>query len=132
MSEGHILAVSAIVTNPEGKVLLRRRTKEPDAGKWELIAGYVQPGERLEEAVRRRLREKAGIGSVDSVEFTGHYYDDPDRHPGKHCIPLAFVVRASEPGGGEGNEVRWFERKELGDVEIALDNKQAIRDAKIT
>lgn len=131
MSEGNILAVSAIVTNPEGKILLRRRTKEPDAGKWELIAGYVRPGERLEEAVRQRLREKAGIGSADSVEFTGHYYDDPDRHPGKPCIPLTFVVKTNESGGGEGNELKWFASDELDDIEIALDNRRVIRDTNI-
>ncbi|MEX2209371.1 MAG: NUDIX hydrolase [Patescibacteria group bacterium] len=129
MSDGSILAVSAIVMNPEGKILLRRRTKEPDAGKWELIAGYVQPGERLEEAVRRRLREKAGIGLADSIEFTGHYYDDPDWHPGQPCIPLTFRVQTSEPGGGEGNELRWFAPNELDGLELALDNRQAIEDS---
>ncbi len=131
MNDGNILAVSAIVTNPEGKVLLRKRSKDPDAGTWELIAGYVQPGERLEEAVRRRLREKAGISSADSVEFTGHYYDDPDRHPGQPCIPLTFRVQTSEPGGGEGNEVQWFDPSEIDGLEIALDNRQTIRDAGI-
>ncbi|MDP3999976.1 MAG: NUDIX hydrolase [bacterium] len=129
MADQKLLAVSSIVVNPDGKVLLRKRTKDPDQGKWELIAGYVNPGERLTEAVERRLRDKAGIGSTDSIEFTGKYYDDPDRHPDQPCIPLTFVVKTSEPGGGEENELQWFDPSEIDGLEIALDNKQVIRDA---
>ena len=123
-----ILAVAAIVIDETGNILLRKRTKEPDQGKWEYIAGYVKPGERLEDTVRRKLKEKVGITEVQSIEFTGKYYDDPNRHPGTYCIPLVFIVRVQQNNVTIAPDTRWFSPTEARELEMALDNKQILQD----
>mgnify|MGYP000393759777 CR=1 FL=1 len=124
-----MLAVSAVVLNAEGKILLIRRRKEPDQDAWQLIAGGVNGGERLVEAVKRYLREKVGITETQSIEFTGKYYDDPKRNPGNFCIPFVFKVQvANDVVVSTDREYRWFIKEEIKDLPMALDNKQTLID----
>lgn len=126
-----LLAVTVICLNEDGDLLLRQRSKELDTGKWELLGTHVKPGERIEEAVRRVVKEKANIQEILSVEFTGHYYDDPNRHPGQYCIPLTFKIITPNAKLKEVKNASWFEKQYLPDLEYALDNKQMLLDAGI-
>jgi ADP-ribose pyrophosphatase YjhB (NUDIX family) len=125
-----VLAIQAIILNENNQVLLAKRNQELDFGKWELIAGYWTQGERLEETVKRHIIEKAGIQNYESIEFTGKYYDDPSRHPGKYCIPFVFkvIVKDDVKFGVEDRELRWFDLSEIKDLEMALDNKRSLED----
>ncbi len=53
----HIVAASALITNPDGKILL---VKSPRRG-WEFPGGQVEEGETLIEALQREIREEAGV-----------------------------------------------------------------------
>ncbi len=125
------LAVTIICINEDGDLLLKNRTKEPDKGKWELIGGHVKTGERLIEAVQRILQDKVNIHETLSIEFTGHYYDDPNRHPGNPCLPLTFKVRTPNAHLKEIKNASWFEPKLLSELEYALDDKQMLLDIGI-
>ena len=74
---GPRLAVLAVVTAGE-QVLLVRRANPPQAGHWGFPGGKVEPGERVEEAAPRELREETGLtggnprvlAAVDLIEST--------------------------------------------------------------
>lgn len=122
-----MLAVSIIVKDAAGRILLRRREKEPDAGLWEVFAGYPRLDELpLETAARRILKEKGGMGEVGSLAFTGRFYDAPGRHPGRACVPLAFVAEVA--GAPESEGQRWFSPEEVRELSLALDNKAMLAD----
>ena len=53
----HIVAVSGLISHPDGKILLIRG---PRRG-WEFPGGQVEEGENLIEAFRREVREETGV-----------------------------------------------------------------------
>src|SRR5688572_14874161 len=60
MGDPRIGGVSGLIVR-DGKVLLVRRAKPPYTGRWSLPGGGVAPGETLEAAVRREVREETGL-----------------------------------------------------------------------
>jgi ADP-ribose pyrophosphatase YjhB (NUDIX family) len=59
-----IAGVGAVVLDRELRVLLVRRGKEPLLGEWSLPGGALELGERLEDGVRREVREETGLEVV--------------------------------------------------------------------
>lgn len=53
----HIVAVSGMISHPNGKVLLIR---SPRRG-WEFPGGQVEEGENLIEALQREIKEESGV-----------------------------------------------------------------------
>lgn len=68
----HIIAVSALVFDTKGDVLLVKTHSRSDT--WELPGGQVEEGEPLDEAVRREVLEETGI-NIRPTRITGIYYN---------------------------------------------------------
>lgn len=62
-------AVITAVTDAEGRLLLAHNAKFRE-GMYSLIAGFVEPGETMESAVRREIREEVGI-EVTRIRYFG-------------------------------------------------------------
>lgn len=56
--------VVIMLAEHEGRVLLARQHQYP-AGRYSALAGFVEPGESIEEAVARELMEEAGVAVSD-------------------------------------------------------------------
>ena len=56
-----IVAVGAFVFDPEGRVLLVERAKDPGKGLWTVPGGRLEPRETLAQAVAREVREETGL-----------------------------------------------------------------------
>ncbi|CAO1629838.1 unnamed protein product [Parajaminaea phylloscopi] len=56
------------VLSPDGERLLLGRQKKWPRGFWSCLAGFIEPGESLEEAVRREVLEESGV-TVDKVVY---------------------------------------------------------------
>ena len=68
-------AVNVAVFNPEGKVLLTRRSPRVRApGTWVLPGGHVEFGETWESAAYREIEEECGI-RLNSIKLMGVYSD---------------------------------------------------------
>jgi 8-oxo-dGTP diphosphatase len=59
-----IPCVGAIIRDEAGRILLIKRGHEPEAGRWSLPGGRVEPGESDEEAVVREVLEETGLAVV--------------------------------------------------------------------
>ncbi len=110
------------VVDDRDRLLLGRQASWPE-GRFSVLAGFVEPGETLEEAVRREVEEESGI-EVGAVSYVAS-----QPWPFPSSLMIGFSAQASsghpEPGDDELAEVRWFTRAEVeaaaaGRGEIAL------------
>jgi ADP-ribose pyrophosphatase YjhB (NUDIX family) len=56
-----IPCVGAIITDAEGRLLLTKRANPPQAGRWSIPGGKIEPGESDEQALVREVREETGL-----------------------------------------------------------------------
>lgn len=72
----------------DGKLLLCRRLKAPEAGHWNIVGGKVDHLEPAETAARREAEEETGL-SIGTIEFvtTSEQIIDADR---QHWISLLY------------------------------------------
>ena len=98
------------VTDATDRLLLGRQATWP-AGRFSVLAGFVEPGETLEEAVRREVLEESGV-EVDAATYVA---SQPWPFPSSLMIGFETVAAGGSPrpGDGELSEVRWFERPEV-------------------
>lgn len=110
-------AVIMLVTDDDDRLLLGSNALW-EQRRFSLLAGFVEPGESLEEAVVREIAEEAGV-AVDRVEYRG---SQPWPFPAS--LMLGFAARVA-PGvdpataradGEEILELRWFSRDELAEA----------------
>jgi NAD+ diphosphatase len=103
-------AMIVLVVDESDRALLGHHGRSP-AGGFSTLAGFVEPGESLEQAVRREVAEEAAV-EIAEIAYAG---SQPWPFPASlmlGCYALASGV-APKPDGVELLEVRWFTRAEL-------------------
>jgi ADP-ribose pyrophosphatase YjhB (NUDIX family) len=93
--------VAAVVRDGEGRVLLVRRA---DREVWALPMGRVEPGETVEEAVRREVREETGL-AVRVVRLAGLYSHPEEQvfaYPDGEAVQFVTACFLCAPEGGTG------------------------------
>jgi NAD+ diphosphatase len=98
------------VTDGADGLLLGRQARWPE-GRFSLLAGYVEPGETLEEAVRREVLEESGV-AVDGVSYVA---SQPWPFPSSLMLGFDALAERGDPAPSDDElaEVRWFERAEV-------------------
>ena len=102
-------AIIVMVSDGE-RALLGRQASWP-AGRYSTIAGFVEPGESLEDAVVREVAEETGVA------VHGIRYHSSQPWPFPASLMVGFQARcapqASIHVGGELEDARWFTRAEI-------------------
>ncbi|MGI9116658.1 MAG: NAD(+) diphosphatase [Gaiellales bacterium] len=106
----HSPAVIVLITRGADEVLLGRSPRFP-AGMYSTLAGFVDPGESAEEAVRREIREEAGIEITEPRWFGSQSWAFP------HSLMLGFTAEWAsgeiEADADELEDLQWFTRDDL-------------------
>ncbi len=67
--EAPIVAVGGVILEQDGRILLVKRGKPPDSGKWSVPGGTVEAGETLIDALKREIKEECSIEISDPELF---------------------------------------------------------------
>jgi NAD+ diphosphatase len=115
-------AIIVLVSDGE-RALLGRQASWP-IGRYSTIAGFVEPGESLEDAVTREVFEETGI-EVDRIE-----YHSSQPWPFPASLMLGFTAHAvtSEVHlrDQELEDARWFSRADIASTGTLLPPRQSI------
>ena len=99
------------------RCVLGRQAGWPE-GRYSTIAGFVEPGESLEDAVRREVYEETNI-RVGAVR-----YHSSQPWPFPSALMLGFIAEATSDdinlNDGELEDARWFTRDQLKAGKVGL------------
>ena len=105
-----------VIQRADGRVLLCKRLKAPEAGFWNIVGGKVDLMEPSAEAARREAEEESGlkIGAVDFLCVA----EEVIPADGQHWVSLIYVTRdftgeatLTEPD--KLSEIGWFDLNDL-------------------
>jgi 8-oxo-dGTP diphosphatase len=107
MNGTRIPCVGAIVRDGAGRLLLIKRGHDPEAGKWSLPGGRIEPGETDAQALVREMREEAGL-----IVLPGPLLGAVERPgPGGSIIDIrdyaATVTGGTLAAGDDAADARW-------------------------
>jgi 8-oxo-dGTP diphosphatase len=121
-----MVEVSAGIIVHAARVLAcRRRLDQPHPSKWEFPGGKREPGESMEECLRRELREELAIEAEIGPEMwrTDYVY------PGRASVALVFFLVPAYRGTIENRvfaEVRWVAVAELAQLDFLAADRELI------
>ncbi len=105
------LSPAVIMSVERGDEILLGRSPRFPKGMYSVLAGFVEPGETLEEAVKREIMEEAGVEVGDIRYLASQPWPFP------HSLMIGFTSRYL--GGelvvdrGELEDARWFSRDNM-------------------
>lgn len=110
-----------------GREILLARKKEWVNGRFSALAGFVEPGETLEDTVRRETREEVGV-EIENIRYFGS-----QPWPFPHSLMIAFTADYAggevRPDGVEIEEACWFDAGQLPKLPPGISISRRMIDA---
>jgi len=107
----HLDVAVAIVFHDSKVLISRRKHGGVLGGYWEFPGGKQEPGESLQDCVRRELMEELAIRVQPVISFTPVPHQYPDRHVTLHAFLCTH--ESGEPKLLACEEIRWVSPAEL-------------------
>ena len=135
-----MIGVGAVIEDDAGRILLVKHVPERGGfwqGKWICPGGKLEPGETIEEGIRREVKEETQL-EVDLLEPLPPF-DTIVRSGDEvslHVIYIDYLARATggrlEPGSDVG-EAKWVEKNSIPHIweELHQDTRRLLQIAKI-
>ncbi len=108
-----MVAVGAVITNPEGKILLIKRSQKLDwhPGEWEIMYGRIAQHEDPKDGLARELEEELGISVVVGRPLTcWHIYRGHEETAENELIGITYSATTTDTEvklSDEHEECRW-------------------------
>jgi mutator protein MutT len=123
------VAIGVFIRREDGRLLFIRRAKDPGKGKLAPPGGFIDIGERAEEAVRREIREEVGI-ELDEIEFLASFPNEYHFREVTYPV-LDFFFTAVAREGSQASALddvasfAWLPPEEVPAQEIAFPSMRA-------
>jgi 8-oxo-dGTP diphosphatase len=111
---GEVPCFGGIVTDADGRLLLVRRAHAPEAGRWSLPGGRVEPGEDDAAALVREMAEETGL-VVEPGALVGRVYRGVYEIADYRCTVVGGALRA----GDDALDARWCDAATFARLPLA-------------
>ncbi|GAA3349623.1 hypothetical protein GCM10020358_72410 [Amorphoplanes nipponensis] len=128
-----LLVAGALVVDDDGRIFFQRRSPQRKLfpNSWDIVGGHLEPGETVDDALRREVLEETGwrvsavLALVGDYAYTGD--DGRDRHETDFLVRVDGDLARPRLEEGKHTEFRW-----LGPDDLAvLDETRAVDDGMI-
>ncbi|OED30760.1 NUDIX hydrolase [Methanosphaera sp. WGK6] len=123
------LTVDVIIIKNNETVLIKR-LNNPYKDYWALPGGFVEYGEKVEDAAIRETKEETGL-DVELDELVG-VYSDPERDPRGHTVTVAFkayIIGNQLKSSSDAKDAKYFKINNLKEMDFAFDHRDILSDA---
>ncbi len=133
--ENPLIGVGIVIFNKDGRILLIQRNKPPLKGSMSIPGGKVELGEKLEDAIKREVKEECGIDvKVKDLIFVAENIQRDDNGRVKyHYVLLDFWGITEEKGifpqKEEIGDWAWVKKEEIEKYNLWEKTKELIEKA---
>ncbi len=121
------------IVQRNSQILFVKRKKEPFKDRLALPGGFINEGERVEDAAIREVREETSL-DIELDNILG-VYSDPNRDPRGHIMSTVFIGKIStdsnitEPtAGDDAAAIKWISLETINNENFAFDHKKILLD----
>jgi 8-oxo-dGTP diphosphatase len=130
-----IVGVPGIIINNKGEILLGKRNEKARfyAGYWGLPGGLPEYGEKIEDAIKREIKEELGVEIIEAKRAKNVY----ERLPNKDCkihgvdVPYYCKIKGEPKPKDETKEIKWFRPQEIKKMNLAYIHKDILKGEKL-
>ena len=125
------LTVDIFIYNENHEFILIQRKNPPFEGSWALPGGFVDYGEKTEDAAIREAKEETSI-DIGSVELF-NVYSDPDRDPRRHTVSIIYLAHGNfddAKADDDAKDIGVFSFDVLKEMKLAFDHETILSDIK--
>lgn len=117
------------------RILLVKRKNDPFKGYLVLPGGFVNEGERVEDAAKREVKEETSL-DIELLDILG-VYSDPTRDPRGHMMSTVFIGKISSNNDkvdavaqDDAAAIEWLSLEVIDTRNVGFDHKRIISDYK--
>jgi len=123
------LSPAMMVLVTRGRELLLARAQRFPPGMYSALAGFVEPGETIEDCIRREVREEVGIDIDNITYFASQSWSFP------HSLMIAYTAEYAggelTPDQTEIAEARWFPWDAVPDLPPSISISRRLIEATV-
>lgn len=123
------------IIHQDSKVLLVKRKKDPFKEKMVLPGGFINEGEKVEDAAIREVKEETSL-DIELDNILG-VYSDPSRDPRGHIMSTVFIGKISDKSdkkvpmaGDDAAAIKWVDLASIDEESMGFDHKKILMDYK--
>ena len=125
------MTVDIFIYNENHEFILIKRKNDPFKDHWALPGGFVDYGEKTEDAAIREAKEETSI-DIESVKLF-NVYSDPNRDPRRHTVSIVYLAHGNfddAKADDDAKDIGVFSFDVLKEMKLAFDHETILSDIK--
>lgn len=125
------LTVDTIIQENDNIVLIKR-LNNPFKDFWAIPGGFVEYGEKVEDAAIREAKEETNL-DIKLTSLVG-VYSDPNRDPRGHTVSVVYtakIIGGTLKNDSDAKDAKFINISEINKIKLAFDHEIILKDLGI-